>query len=83
MLTEQVQLFESFHKYSILCRVLSIARCAIEAELATFLGKLDPDYILSTHLQCGRMASGQHITLQTPESQCCSLVVCQSYALMT
>ena len=46
-----------------LCRILSMACFASEAELETFLGRLDPDHGQFAS-QCGRMASGQHIKLQ-------------------
>ena len=66
-----------------LCRILSMARFASEAELQTFLGRLDSDYSLNLHPHRGRMESEQHINLQLPRSHFCCLGVCQSCTLMT
>lgn len=50
-------------RVSALCSILSMACFANEAELETFLVKLDPDYGLYASA-CGRMASGKQINLQ-------------------
>lgn len=64
-----------------MCRVLSMARFAGEAELKAFLGRLDQT-ILNLHLQCGKLVPEQGINLHMLQSHFCCLVVCQSCTSM-